>query len=117
MIKHYNLDFQGSVIAVFKFDVHESYNEYDWDNPFHTDINKYIYEKDGYLYIKGCKITNNPKGIEVIWNNLGDGNIGLNTGESYIDCVFIVDDSGYIICKSHKHSSNRLDRFLTKLLG
>lgn len=116
MIKHYKFVFNGSIVGVFQFDVHES-DEYDWDNPFQSNMDKHIYKKDGYLYINGQKITNNPKGIDVILDNLNDGNIGIDTGESFVDCTFVIDETGYVICKKHNHSSNKIDRFLSKLLG
>lgn len=117
MVIHYKLVFNGSINRTFRFDVHKSEEELDWVLGFGTDIEEHIFIKDdGYLYIEGSRITNNENGIRVIKSNLYDGNIGLHTRESFVDCTFAIDNNGYVICQDHKHSSNKIDRFLSKWL-
>ncbi len=116
MVTHYKLVFKGSINNTFRFDVHKSDEELDWVLGCGTDLEDHIYEKDGYLYIENYRITNNPNGINTIRGNLYDGNIGRDSGESYVDCIFAIDNNGYVICQSHKQSSNKVDRFLSKWL-
>lgn len=118
MVTHYKLVFKGSKEYTFRFDVHKSDEELDWVLGNGTDLEEHICVKnDGYIYIEGRQITNNPNGIDAIQNNLYDGNIGLSTGESFVDCIFAIDNHGYVICQKHKYSSNKIDRFLSKWIG
>lgn len=120
MIVHYNLEFKGYINKIFTFDV----RRFDRDIYFesggetNTDADKYIYEKeDGYLYIQGYKITNNKDGMRTICSNMNTGGMRNSKDECYVDCVFVIDSSGYVICQKHRHSSNKIDLFLQKLLG
>lgn len=116
---HYKITFKGALKNYFSFDVHTS------DDPiFHecgemppTDRNKYIYEKDGYLYIQGCKITKNEEGVRTLFSYLSGYGNRNDKGESYIDLVFAIDSNGYVVCESYNTTSNKIDRFLTKLFG
>lgn len=118
---HYTITIKGALRHYFTFDVHTSddpiYNEYVGEIPPKTDRDIYIYEKDGYLYIQGCRITNNEDGKRTLYSTLlGTGRTNEN-GESYVDIVFAIDSNGYVICEDYKTTGNQINRFLTKLFG
>ena len=116
---HYTITFKGSLQHYFKLDVNRDndpiYGEAMVMPP--TDRNKYIYEKDGYLYIQGCRITNNKDGIRTIHSYISGAGKTNDKGESYVDVVFAIDSNGYVICEDYKTTGNQINRFLTKLLG
>ena len=121
IITHYTITLKGALKHYFTFDVHTSddpiYNEYVGEIPPKTDRDKYIYEKDGYLYIQGCRITNNEDGKRTLYSRLlGTGRTNENN-ESYVDIVFAIDSNGYVICEDHQTTGNQINRFLTKLFG
>ena len=68
---------------------------------------------DGYLYIQGCRITNNKDGIRTVLSCL------WHTGEedSYWDYTLTIDLNGYVIVAKSNRSSNKIDRFLGKLFN
>lgn len=68
---------------------------------------------DGYLYLRGCRITNNKDGINTIYSCL----INNHNEESYWDYVLSIDSNGYIIKTKSEHSNNQINRFFTKLFG
>lgn len=119
LITHYTITFKGALKYYFTFDVHTS------DDPIYnecgevpaSDRNKYIYEKDGYFYIQGCRITNNKDGIRTLYSNLSGCGKSNEKGESYVDVVFAIDSNGYVVCEDYKTTGNQIDRFLTKLFG
>lgn len=117
---HYTITFKGALRYYFSFDVHTSddpiYIEYG-EIPPKTDRDKYIYEKDGYLYIQGCRITNNKDGIRTLYSNLSGTGKTNEKGESYVDVVFAIDSNGYVVCEDFKTTSNQIDRLMTKLFG
>ena len=118
MARNYTIVFEGVINKTFKFSEHISVEPSDWIRGEGTDLSKHVcLKQDGYLYIEGCRITNNPDSIKVIVRNLSDGGHGYNTGVSYIDSTFVIDRSGLVICKKHQYSSNKLDRLFNKLLG
>ena len=116
---HYTIRFKGALKNYFTFDVHTSndpiYDECGEMPP--TDRDKYIYLKDGYLYIQGCKITNNEEGVRTLFSYLSGHGKTNEKGESYIDLVFAIDSKGYVVCESYKTTGNQIDRFFTKLFG
>lgn len=100
---HYRLVFKGAINCVLSFDR----EMYDWWN---TPVE---IKEDGWLYIKGNRITNNEQSLNNFREGLGNG----GRLECYVDATYIVDNRGYIICKKHSASSNIVDRFCCKIAG
>jgi len=119
MITHYTLQFKGSFNHTFKFDARFNDEDiyYQSGGETHTDLEKFIYFKDDYLYIQGYRITKNENGIRAIQSGLTDGNVGRVTGESFVKSVYAIDNTGNVVCVKHTYSGNKIDFFLSKLLG
>jgi hypothetical protein len=116
MIYHYTLKFKGSINRTFKFDVRDTHNPLDWEEGIYNDLHEYVTEKsDGYLYIQGCRITNNKEGIRTIYQNLSY-NSSRNVESGYVDSNFTIDGSGYIICTYHYYGTNQADRWMDKFM-
>lgn len=118
--QHYKVTFKGYLNHYFSFDVHNEFGSYYNDSGTMppTDFTKYVYEKDGYLYIQGCRITNNKDGIRTIYSRIGAyGYNGNDSNESFIDCTFVIDSNGYVIVESYKETTNQVSRILSKIFG
>ena len=116
---HYKVKFDGALKLNTSFTVE---NFYDPANPplcdFQRvdDMENYVYERNGYLYINGHAITNRADSIGIIWSYLnyrsypgGYGNGG------YIDAYFSITYSGEVVCTYSNKSGCKADRFLSKL--
>lgn len=116
MTYQYTLKFSGAISRTFQFDVHDT-DRWEWDAGRYSDLDKYIAERsDGYLYIQGCRITNNREGIQTILNNIGYAG-SRNIERGYIDSNFTIDGSGYVICTYHYYGTNQADRYMDKLMN
>ena len=115
-IVHYKLKFKGYEDFVLRFDVHKGYDPNegtvsDWDEHFEI-------KEDGYFYIEGRKITNNPQGIQTLRSSFFSGNYEFSdSNEAYVDNTYSIDSSGYIIVDYHHAAPNKVDRFLNRLFG
>lgn len=104
---HITIKFNGCLNYYFSFDV----------LTYHLcpeSVDKIVQVKDdGYLYMRGCRITNNKDGINTIYSCL----VRNHNEDSYSDYVLSIDSNGYIIKAKTEHSSNKINRFFTKLFG
>ena len=113
-IHHYTMRFNGYLNYYFTFDIRYTEAEaFDGEIRNADIMNIFELKENGYLYIQGCRITNNKDGIRTIMSQVRPG----GNGDSYSDLTFSVDSSGYVVLANSNHSSNQVDRFLSKLFG
>ena len=100
MAKHFEYTYTGAINKTFKFSI---------NSLSHAD--QFICVKDdGYLYITGTKITNNPESIKNIRDILRDANTSEET--FYTEATFVTDSDGIFWCKKHIRANNRFSLLL-----
>ena len=110
MITHYHLTFKGYINHTFEFDVDSS--EFMYNLKYNDNFSKFQVRNDGYLYINGCQITNNKKGIDTIRFYMDDGNLSGGKHDTHVYNTYAIDSDGIVILESHKHYQSKVDRFL-----
>ena len=106
MILHYTIKFKGALNYTFEF----SFNAYQ------AGIEDYVCQKsDGFLYIKGVKITNKPEAKQTIWKNL-TYSASNYADDGYVDSEFSIDAYGNVICNNHYYGDNKADRLISKFM-
>lgn len=104
---HYKITFKGQIEHTFTLD-REIY-----DNVLLEEFPCKI-KDDGWLYINGCKISNNQESFGNFWRGL-EYSEDFDHKEGYVDATFIIDNNGYIVCQSNIHSDIKLGVFLGKI--
>lgn len=104
---HVTIQFNGALNYYFSFEI--------LDCAYYPEqIDKIAQVKaDGYLYVQGCRITNNKEGIHTVLSCL----YSTGSEDSYSDYTLTIDSNGYVIVAKRNHSSNKIDRFLCKLFN
>lgn len=111
---HITMKFNGSLNYYFAFDIRYKEAE-SWDCTIpNADVERIFEVKDdGYLYIQGCRITNNKDGIRTAYSCVAGG----GDGDYYCDYNLAIDNNGYIIIANRNWTNNQISRTLSKLFG
>lgn len=104
---HITIKFNGYLSYYFSFDVTDCHIYGDKLD----DIVKV--KEDGYLYIQGCRITNNKDGIRTVYSCC----YACGSEESYRDYTLTIDSNGYVIVANQNITHNQISRTLSKLFG
>lgn len=105
----FEIKFVGTFEKQFSFQV-KAYRDYEWDeeNPDEwDDLRNYVEVKsDEYLYIQGCKITNDKMSISEIWSNLRYKS-GDDIDYGYVSATFFIDSYKKVTCKDYYTASEK----------
>lgn len=112
--RHVTMRFNGCLDYYFTFDIRYTEAEiWDCHVPNADTERLFKVKEDGYLYIQGCKITNNKDGIRTIYSCIA----GVCSEDCYWDYTLSIDSNGYVIIAKREKSNNQVNRFFTKLFG
>lgn len=77
--------------------------------------NDFPYEekRDGYCYVDGHKITNNPEGKETIRKSLCNASY-YGSEDIYIKCEYRIDSKGYVIIEDRVSSGNKAEFYVVR---
>ena len=114
MITHYHLTFKGHLNQTFEFDVNDA--EFEYNLKYSDSFPKFQVRSDGYLYINGCRITNNESGIKTIRFYMESGAFG-EVKDTHVYNTYAINSDGVVILESNKHYQRKVDRFLDFLCG
>lgn len=114
----FEIKFKGAIEKQFSFQV-KAYIDYEWDeeNPDDwDDLRKYVEVKsDGYLYIQGCKITNDKMSISEIGRNLRyESGDGIDYG--WVIANFFIDSNNIVTCTDYDTASEKGLKYIHKAL-
>lgn len=103
MAKNFEYIFVGSINKTYTFKVNCV-----------SETSEYVYVKnDGYLYIKGDRITNDEESIQSIRSILRDANTSNET--HYTEVTFRINDKGEVFRKKHIKANNKFSLMLERL--
>ena len=110
---HITIRFNGTLNYYFAFDIRHTEAE-SWDCTIpNADIERiFKVKEDGYLYIQGCRITNNKDGIRTVYSCVAGGG-----DDCYRDYNLAIDNNGYVIVANRNITNNQISRTITKLFG